>query len=77
MRDQLSPEQILRCRWIHVWKPIDDPVDQQKSGKTRKAKSRLVVLGYMDPQLETIPRDSPTLNRQARMLILQLIASLE
>ena len=31
----------------------------------------------MDPELETIPRDSPTLNRQSRMLILQMIASLE
>ena len=77
LRDQLSPEQILRCRWIHVWKPIEDPKDQQRLGKSRKAKSRLVVLGYLDPELETIPRDSPTLNRQSRMLILQMIASLE
>ena len=77
LRDQLSPEQILRCRWIHVWKPIEDPKEQQRHGKCRKAKSRLVVLGYMDPELETIPRDSPTLNRQSRMLILQMIASLE
>ena len=77
LRDQLSPEQILRCRWIHVWKPIEDPKEQQKHGKSRKAKSRLVVLGYMDPELETIPRDSPAPNRQSRMLILQLIASLE
>ena len=73
LRDQLSPEQILRCRWIHVWKPIEDPKDQQRLGKSRKAKSRLVVLGYLDPELETIPRDS----RQSRMLILQMIASLE
>ena len=77
LRNSLSPEQILRCRWIHVWKPIEDPAEQKRLGKKRKAKSRLVVLGYLDPELETIPRDSPTLNRQSRMLILQTIASLQ
>jgi hypothetical protein len=71
LRSSLSPEQILKCRWIHVWKPIEDKAEQERQNKTRKAKSRLVVLGYMDPELETIPRDSPTLGRQSRMLILQ------
>ena len=76
LRSSLSPEQILKCRWIHVWKPIEDRAEQERQNKTRKAKSRLVVLGYMDPELETIPRDSPTLGRQSRMLLLQLIASM-
>ena len=76
LRSSLSPEQILKCRWIHVWKPIEDKAEQERQNKTRKAKSRLVVLGYMDPELETIPRDSPTLGRQSRMLLLQLIASM-
>ena len=76
LRSSLSPEQILKCRWIHVWKPIEDKTEQERQNKTRKAKSRLVVLGYMDPALETIPRDSPTLGRQSRMLLLQLIASM-
>ena len=34
-----------------------------------------MVLGRMDPQIEDIPRDSPTLSRTSRMVILQLIAS--
>ena len=34
-----------------------------------------MVLGYLDPDLENVPRDSPTLGRNSRMLILQLIAS--
>eukprot|EP00435_Cladocopium_sp_Y103_P069198 s167_g32.t2 len=76
LRDKLSPEQILRCRWIYTWKPIEDKLEQQKVGKDRKAKARLVVLGYLDPALEEVPRDSPTLNRQSRMLILQLISSM-
>ena len=76
LRNQLSPEQVLRCRWIYTWKPIESAEEQAKTGKNRKAKARLVVLGYLDPALEEIPRDSPTLNRQSRMLILQLISSM-
>jgi hypothetical protein len=76
-RHQISPKQILRCRWLYVWKPLEDPKEiRENNGKSRKAKARLVVLGYMDPQLETIPRDSPTLGRTSKMLIAQVIASM-
>ena len=73
-RHQVSPKDIMRCRWILTWKPLDEQesAEQQKS---HKAKARLVVLGFMDPSINTIQRDSPTLNRHSRMLILQLIAS--
>lgn len=50
--------------------------DQMKTGKSRRAKARLVVLVYLDPVLEQVPRDSPTLGRQSRMLILQLISAM-
>ena len=73
-RDQVPHEQILRCRWILNWKPLD-PTDTANQGRTHKAKARIVVLEYMDPQIEEIPRDSPTLSRTSRMVILQLIAS--
>lgn len=76
LRDQLPPEEILRCRWVLTWKPIE-PSDRDPSHpeKTNKAKARLVVLGYLDPHLEELARDSPTLGRHSRMLLLQLIAS--
>ena len=81
LRDKLRPEQILRRRWICVWKPLEEQQDQEHVGPpssaTHKAKARLVVLGSMDPELETIARDSPTLGRQSRMLLLQLIASMK
>ena len=79
LRDKLAPEQILRCRWILVWKPLEGGEHQDsKASKllTHKPKARLVVLGYMDPKLMEVPRDSPTLGRQSKMLILQLIASM-
>ena len=74
LRSQIPADQVLRCRWILTWKAID-PSEVTNPMKTHKPKARLVVLGYLDPDLENIPRDSPTLSRNSRMLILQLIAS--
>ena len=45
------------------------------SGNTKKAKARLVVLGYQDPRLTEVQRDAPTLTREGRHTVLQLIAS--
>ena len=88
LRNQIPEDQILRCRWILTWKPLDpvgespnpnNPKSSQKistpSQRTHKAKARLVVLGYLDPKIEEIPRDSPTLHRTSRMMLLQAIAS--
>ena len=78
MRDKIPEEQILRCRWILTWKPLDPAESQEKSNpvaKTHKPKARIVVLGYLDPRIEEIPRDSPTLNKTSRMLALQAIAT--
>ena len=78
LRNKLAPEQILRCRWILVWKPLEGIDEKQKHASklsTRKPKARLVVLGYLDPKITEVPRDSPTLGRQSKMLLLQLIAS--
>ena len=79
MRDKVPASQILRCRWILTWKEIDDPngpVDGEKVKRTLKPKARLVVLGFLDPAIEDIPRDSPTLNKTAKMLLLQAIATM-
>ena len=74
IRNQVPEHQLLRTRWILTWKPVDEQV-KQTTGRTHKAKARLVILGYEDPSLESLPRDSPTLGRDTRMLLLQLIAS--
>ena len=76
-RNQIPPEQVLKCRWILTWKPIEESDrDPKKPQKMSKAKARLVVLGYLDPKITEVPRDSPTLNRHSKMLLLQLIASM-
>ena len=74
LRSQVPEHQILRTRWILTWKPLDEQTVQE-TGKQRKAKARLVVLGYEDPDLDSVQRDSPTLGRDSRMLALQMIAS--
>ena len=75
LRNQLSPEEILRCRWVLTWKPIEEKDRDPKNPRDKKAKARLVVLGYLDPSIEKLNRDSPTLSKHARMLLLQQIAS--
>ena len=72
LRKSLNPDQILRSRWVLTWKPVED---QNGKVQGRKAKARLVVLGYMDPQLTEVARDAPTLTKEGRHTILQMIAS--
>ena len=64
-----SPKQrVMTMRWVHTWK-----VDEN-TGET-KAKARLVVNGFPDPDLTDIRSESPTPSRLSRQLILQLSAS--
>ena len=84
-REKLAPEQILRCRWLLVWKNREENQNGTKEEnraksklETNKPKARLVVLGYLDLNLNLteVPRDSPTLGRMSKMLMLQLISSM-
>ena len=69
LRRQLHPERILTSRWVLTWKAPENPTDP------KRAKARLVVLGYQDPKLTDVVRDSPTLSREGRSMVLQAIAS--
>eukprot|EP00435_Cladocopium_sp_Y103_P071366 s617_g37.t1 len=65
----LSADQVMRCRWILTWK-------SPAVGSTeRRAKARLVVLGFEDPQIQSVHSDAPTLSKDARQLLLQQISS--
>ena len=74
LRNQVPEGQLLRSQWVLSWKPLDE-IEQKETGSVRKAKARLVILGYEDPLTDSLPRDSPTLGRDSRMLALQCIAS--
>ena len=72
LRKHLNPNQILQSRWVLTWKQV--PAEDDRPA-TRKAKARLVVLGYQDPQITKVARDAPTLTRDGRHSVLQTIAS--
>ena len=70
-RGQIPRENVLKCRWLLTWKEnVDDP-----NKPARAPKARLIVLGYQDPLLCELERDSPTLSKLARMFIFQYAAS--
>ena len=74
LRAKIPIENILRTRWVLTWKALD-PSDIKQGHPHHKAKARLVVLGYEDPNIEDIPRDSPTLQKESRSLLIQYCAS--
>eukprot|EP00435_Cladocopium_sp_Y103_P026958 s175_g6.t1 len=77
LRHQIPDSNVLRCRWILTWKPVDSSELKNKPNQNKHVpKARLVVLGYEDPQVHEIPRDSPTMTKLTRMLILQTAASM-
>ena len=59
----VDQERIMRARWVLTWK---------SSGK---AKAHLCVLGFQDPDLTEVPRDSSTLSTASEALIMQWVAS--
>ena len=69
VRDRIHPSRVLASRWILTWKEDDSSPD----GK--KAKARLAVKGFQDPDIGHLSSDSPTLTRDGRMLLLQTAAS--
>eukprot|EP00969_Alexandrium_andersonii_P210760 9308966-Alexandrium_andersonii.AAC.1 len=55
-------------RWVLTWKPSpEDP-------RGRRAKARIVILGFQHPELEKLKVASPTLSRAGRMLTFQWAA---
>ena len=69
LKDRIHPSRIMSSRWILTWKL--DPTHPQG----RKAKARLVVRGFEDPDAASVCTESPTLSRDGRMVILQEISS--
>ena len=59
----VDQERVMRARWVLTWK------------LTGKAKARLCVLGFQDPDLTEVPHDSPTLSAASEALIMQWVAS--
>ena len=70
-RHNVPSERILGMRWVLTWKALTDEEGMQQG---RKAKARLIIKGFQDPDLLALKRDSPTLSTQNRNTILSLAA---
>ena len=68
-KGSLPENRIMRCRWILTWKDPLPGTEQQR------AKARLVILGFEDPDISSVPNDAPTLSKDGKQLILQKVAS--
>ena len=66
---------IMRCRWILSWKPANGHEAPGEAPDGFKAKARMVVIGFEDPDLGKISSDSPTLTKDGRQLVVQTVAS--
>ena len=72
-KGRIPDKNIMRGRWIYTWKAADPSSAATADG--RKAKARLVVLSFEDPDLDRVPNDAPTLSKDGRQLLLQKICS--
>ena len=66
-RAGIPKERIMKMRFVLTWKPI---LDSEGNQTGRKAKARLIVRGFEDPDLLEVDRESPTLSAMGRNLLL-------
>ena len=75
-KGQIPEHAIMRCRWLLSWKQAsgtEAPGDLNEEGQ--KAKARLVVIGFEDPGIGQISQDAPTLSKDGRSMVLQMVSS--
>ena len=63
------PDRPMDTRWARTWKPDDS------KPSARRAKARLIIKGFTDPDLLDIESQSPTLTREGFMTVLQFVCS--
>ncbi len=65
-RGVIPQNRLMKMRWVLTLKGVDGKPD------ACKAKARIVLLGYSDPDLENLSTAAPTLSRRSRQMILNL-----
>ena len=63
------PDRAMDTRWARAWKPDDS----KPSG--RRAKARLIIKGFTDPDLLDTESHFPTLTREGFVTVLQYVCS--
>ena len=69
-RAGVPTSRIMPMRWVLVWKTLNEGDETSV-----KAKARLAVKGFTDPDLTTLRAEAPTLSKASRHMLLQLGAS--
>ncbi|CAE7647792.1 GIP [Symbiodinium sp. CCMP2592] len=59
-------DRIVTARWVLTWK------EPEAAGGVPRAKARLVLRGFQDPDLFSLDKASPTATRQSKMLVLAI-----
>ena len=62
---KVRPERVVTARWVLTWKK------EEETGKV-KAKARLVLKGFQDPDLLSMEKTAPTASKNSKMLMLSL-----
>ena len=65
-RGVVPASRLMKMRWVLTFKVLD------RNPSKIKAKARLVLLGYSDPDLLELQTSSPTMTRRSRQLLLNL-----
>ena len=66
--NQISKDRTVTTRWVLTWKPGVPDKNGHVSGP--RAKARLVLRGYQDPDLFSLEKNSPTSQRAGKMTLL-------
>ena len=67
-KDAVENKRVITARWVLTWKRINE--DKPDETPRYKAKARLVLRGFEDPDLLNIKTASPTASRLARLFLL-------
>lgn len=65
----------MRCRWLLSWKPANSSEPSPDAANGFKAKARLVVLGFEVTSIGELASDAPTLTKDGRQMVVQMVAS--
>ncbi|CAL1148549.1 unnamed protein product [Cladocopium goreaui] len=62
-------DRVVTARWVLTWKK-PEPQEGQPPSLQRRAKARLVLRGFEDPDLFNLEKTSPTASKSSKMLLL-------
>ena len=71
LRNEFPKERIMPMRWVLTFKSIEDDKGVEVG---KKPKARLIIKGFLDPDLLHLKREAPTLSCQNPNLLLAVAA---